>query len=65
MKHHKYPDWICNQCGRNHGKRPEGNPYGATYHRGECGICGETTEVTEPRDFGHIKESSLSKFAKT
>ena len=35
-----YPDWICDECGRLHGKRPEGNPYGATYHIGECGVCG-------------------------
>jgi hypothetical protein len=52
----KYPDWICGSCGRVHGKRPEGNPYGATYHIGKCGICGEECEVTEPRDFGHLKE---------
>lgn len=51
-----YPDWICNDCGRAHGKRPEGNPYGATYHMGKCGICGEDREVTEPRDWGHLRE---------
>ncbi len=51
-----YPDWICKTCGCLHGNRPAGNPYGATWHIDECGICGETTEVTEPRDFGHLKE---------
>jgi hypothetical protein len=51
-----YPDWICAECGRKHGKRPEGNPHGATWHVDECGVCGETVEVTEPRDFGHLKE---------
>jgi hypothetical protein len=51
-----YPEWICNDCGRAHGKRPEGNPYGATYHMGKCGICGEEREVTEPRDWGHLRE---------
>ena len=52
-----YPDWICDECGRLHGKRPEGNPYGATYHIGECGVCGTGgVDVTEPRDFGHLKE---------
>jgi|688.fasta_scaffold01478_39 hypothetical protein len=50
-----YPQWICNNCGKEHGNRPEGNPYGATYHMGTCGICGEVSEVTEPRDFGHLK----------
>lgn len=52
----KYPDWICNVCGKAYGKRPEGNPYGATYHIDECDICGEVCEVTEPRDFGHLKK---------
>jgi ribosomal protein L37AE/L43A len=53
----QYPDWICDECGRLHGKRPEGNPYGATWHIDECGVCGTGgVEVTEPRDFGHLKE---------
>ena len=52
-----YPSWICDECGRLHGKRPEGNPYGATWHIGECGICGTGgVEVTECRDFGHLRE---------
>lgn len=51
-----YPDWICDECGRLHGKRPEGNPYGATWHYDECGICGNFTECTEPRDFGYLRE---------
>ena len=54
--HKDYPDWICNDCGRTYGKRPEGNPYGATYHVGTCDICGEEKEVTEPRDFGHMRK---------
>jgi rubrerythrin len=52
----KYPDWICNACGKSYGKRPDGNPHGATYHVNKCGICGEVVEVTEPRDFGHLKK---------
>jgi hypothetical protein len=52
-----YPSWICDECGRLHGKRPEGNPYGATWHIDECGVCGTGgVEVTEPRDFGHLRE---------
>lgn len=51
-----YPDWICQPCGQLHGKRPEGNPYGATYHYDKCGICGNFTETTECRDFGHLKD---------
>jgi hypothetical protein len=52
----KYPDWICNSCGSLYGKRPDGNPYGATYHLDACDICGLHGDVTEPRDFGHLKE---------
>jgi hypothetical protein len=56
MKPKQYPEWICNQCGRLHGKRPEGNSV-ATYHIGRCGVCGTGgIEVTEPRDFGHLRE---------
>ena len=52
-----YPSWICDECGRLHGKRPEGNPYGATWHIDTCGVCGTAgVEVTECRDFGHLKE---------
>jgi hypothetical protein len=52
-----YPDWICDECGRLHGKRPEGNPYGATWHIDTCGVCGTGgVEVTECRDFGHLRE---------
>lgn len=52
----KYPDWICNSCGSLYGKRPDGNPYGATYHLDACDICGLHGDVTEPRDFGHLRE---------
>lgn len=51
-----YPDWICKTCGCLYGNRPDGNPYGATWHPDKCDICGEETEVTEPRDFGYLKE---------
>jgi ribosomal protein L37AE/L43A len=52
-----YPDWICAECGRKHGKRPDGNPYGATWHIDTCGVCDTSgIEVTECRDFGHLKE---------
>jgi len=56
FKKKKYPEWICKECGNSHGKRPEGNPYGATWHIDICGICKNTTECTEPRDFGHLRE---------
>ena len=35
-------------------KGKDGHPPGvATWHIGECGVCGETKEVTQPRDFGY------------
>jgi hypothetical protein len=49
-----YPDWICHACGRKHGRGwPEGHI--ATWHIGTCGICGKSTQVTEPRDYGHLR----------
>jgi hypothetical protein len=29
----------------------------ATWHENTCDICGDTTDVTEPRDFGHLKDT--------
>lgn len=49
-----YPAWVCSPCGTRHGRRP---PRSATWHSGTCGICGKAAPVTEPRDFGHLKES--------
>ena len=51
-----YPGVICGDCGEKHGRRPEGNPH-ATWYPGTCDVCGEEGYVTEPRDFGHLKDS--------
>jgi hypothetical protein len=49
-----YPDWICRPCGEAHGRgMPEGHV--STWHMDTCGICGRQAEVTEPRDFRHLK----------
>jgi hypothetical protein len=49
-----YPDWICHECGRKHGRGwPEGHV--ATFHAGTCDICGQSASVTEPRDYGHLR----------
>jgi hypothetical protein len=48
-----YPEWVCYECGAKYGRRL---PTLATLHQGECKICGITKAVTEPRDFGHLKE---------
>ena len=52
-----YPAWICTDCGKKHGKRPD-NGNLATFHEGTCEICGKHALVTEPRDFGHLKTTS-------
>jgi len=46
-----YPAWICSDCGRKHGRMPDGHL--ATYHAGDtCGWCGrDDVPVTEPRDW--------------
>lgn len=45
------PDWVCFDCAKTRGARvPQGHCY--TVHIGICGLCGQTKEVTEPRDFG-------------
>jgi len=49
-----YPDWICGPCGAKHGRR-DANPH-ATWHPDTCNVCGEQTMVTEPRDYGHLKD---------
>lgn len=49
-----YPQWICADCGVKHGKRPQGRL--SCWHVGRCDICGAWTAVTEPRDFGHLRD---------
>jgi len=48
-----YPAWICRPCGEKYGRR-ECNPV-ATWHPDICCICGLHADVTEPRDYGHLK----------
>lgn len=48
-----YPETLCADCGNKYGRIPCGE---ATWHMGKCGICDRLTAVTEPRDFGHLKE---------
>jgi rRNA maturation protein Nop10 len=51
-----YPSVICADCGKKHGRRPEGNKH-ATWYPGTCDICGSKTNVTEPRDYGHVRDN--------
>lgn len=48
------PAWVCRECGMKHGRRCI--PGVSTYHMGVCGACTKTLMVTEPRDFGYLKE---------
>lgn len=47
-----YPAWVCADCGEKWGRRECRE---ATWHPDDCGICGQHTFVTEPRDFGHLR----------
>jgi hypothetical protein len=53
-----YPDWICRPCGFAYGRFPSQDRV-STYHQDTCGICGEFTACTEPRDFGHLRQWPL------
>ena len=47
-----YPTWICSSCGAKYGRRMCGL---ATWHTGTCDLCGIEADVTEPRDYGHLR----------
>ena len=53
-----YPTWICRPCGFAYGRFP-GQDRVSTYHQDTCGICGELTACSEPRDFGHLRKWPL------
>lgn len=51
-----YPQWICVDCGQKHGKRvPQFHIF--TAHINKCDVCGYTKIVSEPRDYGHLKDT--------
>lgn len=52
-KRKPYPAWICSDCGEKWGRRECGV---STWHPDTCSLCGKETMVTEPRDYGHLKE---------
>lgn len=51
----RYPDWVCRPCGWQYGRWP-GNDRISAWHEGTCGICGQRGPVSEPRDFGHLRD---------
>lgn len=48
-----YPAWVCARCGTDFGRKKCGI---ATWHHGTCGVCLKDASVTEPRDFGHLRD---------
>jgi len=53
-----YPDWICRPCGFAYGRFPSQDRV-SCWHEDTCGICGEVTACTEPRDFGYLRQWPL------
>ena len=51
----RYPDWVCRPCGWQYGRFPSMDRISA-WHEGTCGICGQRGPVTEPRDFGPLRD---------
>ena len=48
-----YPTWVCSSCGIKARGRPMASWHVATFHVDKCDVCGETKDVTEPRDYGY------------
>jgi len=44
-------NWVCHSCGVRYGSRI---PQLATYHIDTCGVCGEESSCTQPRDYGYL-----------
>lgn len=57
----KYPQRICSQCAAKYCRRSTCGL--ATWHDDTCGICGNVTNVTEPRDFGHLTNEGIKMLA--
>jgi hypothetical protein len=48
----RYPAWVCFDCATKAGGKLR-DPESATYHTGDCEVCGITQWVTQPRDYGY------------
>jgi hypothetical protein len=48
------PSWVCQHCGKKYGQKPREGV--STWHYGECNVCHNHASVTEPRDFGYLKQ---------
>lgn len=48
------PDWVCFDCASERGAyMPHDHVYTANIN--VCGLCKQTKEVTEPRDYGKTR----------
>lgn len=58
----RYPYDICHECGMTAKTclHPLRKQIVATYRVAQCAVCGETKEVTEPRDYGYPKFKGFS-----
>ncbi len=52
----EYPAWVCQECGLKYGRQTS-KDHVCTWHPDICGVCGQEKIVTEPRDFGHLKDN--------
>lgn len=50
-----YPSTVCHPCGQRYGRRGTYSVH-ASFYEGECGVCGAKTTVTQPRDYGHLRD---------
>ena len=55
-----YPNTVCSSCGAKFGNNPR--PSFTTWYFGLCDICGCWDSVTQPRDFGHLRENWREEF---
>lgn len=60
-----YPSYICLNCGEKHCNGLTKNiVYASTFHMGVCDICGETSALTQPRDYGHLTQRAIKMYQK-
>lgn len=65
MKTEHYPSYICADCGKKHcNGLPKLKNYKSTFHEGVCDMCGKTSALTQPRDYGHLTEESIKLYQK-
>lgn len=65
MKTKHYPSYICIDCGQKHCKGlPRKSIYSSTFHEGVCDMCGNTSALTQPRDYGQLTQRAIKLYQK-